>query len=436
MSSSHKVCGKFVSSPPAILQALVAFAFAMSIFSLSGCDKATESKGATPPPAMPATPVVVAPVRVAFVKDSESFVGMLKALKSVIVRPQVEGIITQIFVQSGNHVSKGTRLVEIDNAKQREALASRMASRESLQEDKRNADERHRSLIADRQAKVANLDFARSQYERYKGLRVEGAVAQESVDQYFNQLKSAEAELSSIDAQIRAQEAMINKSEMNLKESRFQTNQERVQLDHHTAVAPFAGMVGDVPVRLGQYVETSTELTTIDQSRPLEVYVYVPADQAKKLKIGLPIEMYDVENKPLGTCPITFISPEVGTENQSVLVKGLFDNPGDKLRSNQQVTTRIVWQKASRMLVPTNSVVHISGQDFVFVARPGATAGSFVVKQLPVFLGDIHDNAYVVMSGMTESDRVVVSDVQRLFEGMPIAPTEKSETAASAEKAH
>ncbi|HNM51339.1 MAG TPA: efflux RND transporter periplasmic adaptor subunit, partial [Candidatus Obscuribacter sp.] len=333
------------------------------VFSLCGCQQlslegASKGGAAAGGPAMPpAMPVVVAPVRSAFVRETDSYVGTLKARKSVIIRSQVEGCITRIFVQSGQNVPVGAPLVEVDTDKQKEALASKLATRESLLDEKATADERHRALLADRQAKVANLDFTRGQYERYRGLRAEGAVAQENVDQCFNQLKAAEAELASIDAQIRAQESVIHKAEKMLKESLSQANQERVQLSHHTALAPFSGVVGDVPVRQGQYVDNSTELTTIDQSRPLEVYVYVPADRSYRLRLGLTIELLDVSGQLIGSCPVTFVSPEVGVENQSVLAKGLYDNPQGKLRSNQQVTARIVWEKKERLLVPTNSVV-------------------------------------------------------------------------------
>lgn len=395
---------------------------ACATISLSGCDKPV-SHGAEMPPAMP---VVVAPLTSAIVKDAETFVGTLKARKTVVIRPRVEGYITAINVVSGQSVGKGAALIEIDTAKQKEALASRLASRESMVDEKLSADENLHALLANRQAKVATLNYQQSQYQRYKGLKAEGAVSQESVDQYFTQLKSAEAELAAIDAQIRSQESMINRSAKMLKESSSQANQERVQLGYHTVGAPFAGVIGDVPVRVGQYVETSTELTTLDQSRPLEVYVNVPAELSAKLKLGLPIELLDGHDQKIGECPITFVSPEVGGESQTVLVKGLYDNMDSKLRSNQQVTCRVVWQKRQRMLVPTNSVVHISGQDFVFVTRPSGSG--FIAKQLPVTLGDIHQNGYVVLAGMKPDEKVVVSDVQRLYEGLAIAPSDKVAT--------
>jgi len=388
-----------------------------STLCLSACGHA-ETHGAEMPRSMPAQIQQVISSQVA---ESSTFVGLLKSRRSVSIRPRVEGHITEIYVRPGDFVQAGQKLIEVDPSKEQQAVNTQMASVESNRDEQRNAEEKLRSLKADRQVKLANLDFAKSQYERYSGLRREGAVAQESVDQYVNQYKGAQAELVSIDAQIRGQQSVINKAQKVLNQSSAQAKLESVQLGFHTVVAPFAGVVGDIPVKLGQYVTSTSDLTTIDQSRPLEVYVYVPAEQAAKLHKGLDVELLNSQGVSLGTCPIVFVSPEVSDQNQSVLIKAAYGNDDEKLRANQQVTAKIIWDRKEHLMVPTNSVVHISGQDFVFAAEEAAN-GQCVVRQKPVTLGEIVDNSYLVNSGLKLSDKIVVSDVQNLYEGAIIAP--------------
>jgi multidrug efflux pump subunit AcrA (membrane-fusion protein) len=396
---------------------LIAFTLGLlAAASITGCAQQESHAGGAPR----ALPVRLQQVEWHQVSDTSSFVGTLKCVKSVAVRPRVEGYITQINVRSGDFVRAGAVLLEVDPAKEKEILNTQLASLESNEAEKVNAQEKLRSLKADRGAKISNLDFARSQYQRYKSLREEGAVSQESVDQLANQLKAAESELSSIDAQISAQVAVISKADKMLKQSFSQTKQERVQLAYHKVVAPFDGVVGDVPVKLGQFVETATSLTTIDETTPLEVYVYVPAEQAVRLAKGMRMTMVDNAGEAIGTCSIFFISPRVDDQNQSVMVKALYENRDGKLRSNQQVTTKIQWETGKRLLVPTNAVVRISGQDFVFVAEE--TKGAFVAKQRPVKLGEIYGNSYVVLSGLGGDEQIVVSSVQNLFEGAPLTP--------------
>ncbi|MBU6451821.1 MAG: efflux RND transporter periplasmic adaptor subunit [Cyanobacteria bacterium REEB67] len=395
--------------------------------SLSACNHVEKHGGE----ARPAAPAEVRPVSFSAVAETSTFVGLLKSRKSVSIRPRVEGHITEIFVRSGDVVKAGSRLLEIDPSKERQAVDTTVATYESNRDEKRNTEEKLISLKADRMVKVANLDFAKSQYERYSGLRREGAVAQESVDQYLNNYKAAQAELRSIDAQIKGQQSVIDKADKMLSQSAAQTRLESVQLGFHTVVAPFSGIVGDVPVKLGQYVTSTSDLTTIDQVRPLEIYIYVPAEQAVRLRKGLTVAMYDSGGEEIGHCPISFVSPQVSDQNQSVLVKAIYANADERLRSNQQVTAKIVWENKQRLMVPTNAVVHISGQDFIFTAVT-ASGGQCTVKQKPVVLGDIVDNSYLVKGGLSATDKIVVSDVQNLYDGARIDPKSLHNEALSA----
>jgi multidrug efflux pump subunit AcrA (membrane-fusion protein) len=397
------------------------------LFALSACSRVENQGGGARPPAA----AEVRPVSSSSVADTSTFVGLLKSRKSVSIRPRVEGHITDIYVRSGDVVQASSKLLEIDPSKEKQAVDTTVATYESNRDEKRNTEEKLTSLKADRMVKVANLEFAKSQFERYSGLRREGAVAQESVDQYLNNFKAAQAELRSIDAQIKGQQSVINKADKMLSQSAAQTRLESVQLGFHTVLAPFPGIVGDVPVKLGQFVTSTSDLTTIDQVRPLEVYIYVPAEQAARLRKGLTVAMYDSAGEEIGHCPISFVSPQVSDQNQSVLVKAIYANTDEKLRSNQQVTAKIVWENRQRLMVPTNAVVHISGQDFVFTAV-SASGGQCTVKQKPVVLGDIVDNSYLVKSGLSGSDKIVVSDVQNLYDGAQIAPKAPRSEALSA----
>ena len=92
-----------------------------------------------------------------------------------------------------------------------------------------------------------------------------GAVSQQEYDQAAATLRSGEAQLAAIDQQIREQ---------------------RVELGYHRVVAPTAGVVGDIPVRVGDRVTQSTVLTTVDDNQGLEVYLQVPVQQAPSLVEG------------------------------------------------------------------------------------------------------------------------------------------------------
>ena len=199
-----------------------------------------------------------------------------------------------------------------------------------------------------------------------------------------------------------------------------------MQLRYYTVTAPTAGIVGDVPVRVGSQVTTQTMLTTIDQNDTLEVYVQVPIERASGLKNGLPLEVLSSEGaETLATTTISFISSHVDDQTQSILVKGTVRNPDGTLRGSQYVRARIVWKTSQGLVIPVTAVLRISGQYFAFVAedakgRNGERA--MVAKQRPVKLGPITGENYPVLDGIKAGERIVVSGAQKLADGVPIAP--------------
>src|SRR5207249_5939777 len=85
------------------------------------------NQAAGPPPAMPPTPVALTVARVVPVEDATEYVATLKSLRSTTVQPQVDGQITQIHVVSGQRVSQGAPLAQIDARRQQAAVSSQEA---------------------------------------------------------------------------------------------------------------------------------------------------------------------------------------------------------------------------------------------------------------------------------------------------------------------
>ena len=118
--------------------------------------KGDQSQG-TPP-----TPVKIEPARSVPVQDTSEYVATLKSRDSAIIMPQVEGQITEIRVHSGDHVTPGAVLMQIDPAKQQATVSS---------------------LEQNRAAQEANLKWAQQQYDRARGLYTAGVIAKQDLDQ-------------------------------------------------------------------------------------------------------------------------------------------------------------------------------------------------------------------------------------------------------------
>lgn len=340
-----------------------------------GCTK-DAAKGAQAQ--APAMPVKIEVARSIAVDDATEYVATLKSRESVVIMPQVEGDITEIFVRSGQRVSLGTPLLQIDPAKQHAAVKSQQATRA---------------------AKLAALEFARQEYERLTGLQAAGVVSQHDLDQAKAALDAAQAELESLDAQVREQQ---------------------VQLRYHRVTAPMAGIVGDIPVRLGDRVTVSTMLTTVDRPGSLEAYVYVPVERAAGLRAGLPVQLLDNDGKILAESRISFVSPRVDDQTQAVLVKASIPNDKGGLRTAQFIRARIIWGTHQGPVIPFLAVSRISGQHFAFVAED--EKGSLVARQRALRVGEIVGNDYVVLDGIKPGERVIVSGTQFLVDGAPVSP--------------
>jgi RND family efflux transporter MFP subunit len=225
--------------------------------------------------------------------------------------------------------------------------------------------------------------------------------------------------MQNIEALIKAQEATILRLERVAKQADANLTAEQVELNYHVVKAAFAGMVGDIPVKVGDYVTSTTKLTTLTQNKPLEVYVSVPAERGRNLHMHMNIELLDEQGQSYGGSKVFFIAPNVDEASQSILVKSCFGNEKGLLRADQLVRAKLTWAEHNGTLVPTSAVSHTGGQDFVFVAQVDSSK-KLLARQIPVKLGDIQGNNYQVISGIRPGQRIVVSGIQDLADNMPI----------------
>lgn len=335
--------------------------------------------GAMPPAAVQAVTLHPHPV-----PRTSEFVATIQSLASTTIQPQVEGIVTRIFVKSGDRVRPGQVLVQIDPDKQRASVGS---------------------LEASRAAREADVAYAKQQLDRMQKLFAAGAVSQQELEQAQTAERTSEAQLTVIQQQIR---------------------EGRVELQYYRVTAPSAGVVGDIPIRSGDRVTSSTMITTIDQRRGLEAYISVPLEQSAELKPGLPVQLLNADGSVAATNPITFVAPRTDDTTQSVLVKSQLKEHPPALRVLQYVKARIVWSEAPQLMVPVVATNRMAGQYFVFVVEAGQQGS--VARQKPITVGEIVGNEYVVRAGLKAGDRVIVSNVQKLGDGAPVAPTEAAST--------
>ena len=344
---------------------------------LAACGRNGQAAGVPRPGAGGPVTVSLAVLASKPVDRTSEYVATLRSRQTSEISPQVEGIVTRILVRSGQRVAAGALLAQVDPLKQQATVSSDEATRAAQQ---------------------AQLRLAREERQRQQALFDQGLVSRQALDQANAAVDTAAASLNALQA--REQES-------------------RVELHYYGVTAPAAGVVGDVPVHVGDRVTTSTVITTISDNAGLEAYIYVPIERAQQLKLGMPVRLVSQEGLVLARTRIDFISPQVDDKTQGVLAKAQV--PSDQgFRTEQFARAQIVWSSEQGLTVPVVAVTRINGQYFAYVAEPGQKGG-LVARQRLVRLRPLSGAEYLLEDGLKVGDRLIVAGIQKVTDGTPVA---------------
>jgi RND family efflux transporter MFP subunit len=344
-----------------------------------GCQK-KEAAPAGGGAGMQGMPVQTAAVTLAPVPQTSEYVATIKSRRSTTLLPQVMGAITQIRVHSGDRVAAGQVLMEIDPRQQQATVES---------------------LRATERQKKALYDYNAIEVDRQRKLFEAGIISHDAYQQEQQTYDNTKADYESAVQARKTQEQL---------------------LDYYTIRAPFAGVVGDIPVHLGDLVAPLNSppnvLTTVDEIGDLEAYIYIPTERGPQVKQGLGVDLTDTAGNLIEKTKINFVSAQVDTTVQGILVKAPVHPSPEVMRNAQLVKARVIWSTAPMAVVPVLAVIRQGGQTFVFVAAQ--QNGHLVARQTSVTVGDTVGNNYSISSGLKPGDKVIVSSTQFLVNGMPV----------------
>ena len=324
------------------------------------------------------TPVTMVTLEAKPIEQASEFIATLRSLRSATIQPEVDGVVTRIFVKPGERVGVGAPLLQINADKQQATV---------------------RSTEANRAGVAADVEYWRNQVKRLEALVAAGAISQQEFQQAQNSLRTAEARLGALDAQVR---------------------EGRVELEYYRVNAPQAGVIGDITLRVGDRVTSSTVITTIDDNSSMEADIQVPLDRSPDLRVGLPVQILDSDGKPVVSNPISFVAPRVDDRTQTVLVKAQLRDAPPRMRVQQFARARVIWRNTPGLTVPLTAVMRISGKHFVYVADQ--RDGGFFARQQPIEVGELIGNEYVVLGGLKAGERVITSGIQKIGNGAPVKP--------------
>ena len=450
--------------------------------------------GAAGTPGKPmAVPVKLATVGNQTVQESSVFVGSLQSPRFISIKPQVEGRIKQLFIKEGDRVQQGQPIVSLQNDDAQAVLQQRIAAQQQananlalLQAGTRPEQiAQARATLAQAQAKLrdaqsgaqpqeiaqavaqidaakATLDLAKTRTLRYAQLAKQGAVSQDQFEGFRQAQRSDEAALvvaqkklaqlrQSRGSDISALSATVEQQNQNLKQqqngarpeeiaqARSQVSQAvaqvraaQVQLQYSKVLAPFTGVVGNIPIKVGEYAAKGDTLTTLTKNDSFDLNLAIPLTRTKQVRAGLPVELLDASGKSIAMGKVSFIAPNATADSQTILAKANFANTNGQLLNGQSVQAKTIWNERVGILIPVTAVSRLGGKTFVFVAEAGKQTAdgksSLVARQQPVELGSIEGNNYQVVKGLKVGDKIIISGFLNLTNGAPVvaAPIETS----------
>lgn len=305
-------------------------------------------------------PVEAATARTDTVIDAILATGQVEAMQSIELKPDVEGRLMQILVREGTPVGRGTPLFKIDDAELKAEVAQVEAER----------------------------DLARQSLNRTKDLLAQKA--------------SSQAELERAEATLRSTEAQLQRL--------------KVRLDRTLVRAPFAGVMGQRFVSLGDYVTTDTRLAALQTVSPQRASFQVPERYAEQLKIGQQVS-FRVASLPgrefVGK--VDFVDPIVQLPGRTITVKARVPNPRRELQAGMFIEARLATAVRPRaVVIPEDAILPLQGSNFVWVVADGKAT------RRQVELGVRTPGFVEVKNGVEGAEQVVVGGQERLAEGAPV----------------
>jgi membrane fusion protein (multidrug efflux system) len=315
---------------------------------------------ATPAVAQQVIPVETHAVTLSSVIDRIRAIGTLQAEQSIVVRPEVPGIITKIHVAESSKVRAGQTLFTLDDTLARAEV---------------------------RQAQAA-LELSQRNFDRAVELSRAGAGTARARDE-------AEAALTA------------NKAELALAQARLQKT---------VIAAPFAGVVGLKQVDLGAYVQAGQDLVSLDAIDRITVEFNVPERFLRFLSAGRPIEVEaDALPDRKFSGDITALSPRIDAAGRSLAVRGRVPNPEGALKPGMFVRVfAIVEQRAQAVVIPEQAIVPSGDGLAVFRVIDGKA------MLTPVALGVRSFGKVEIVDGLREGDTVVVGGQLKVKDGTPV----------------
>jgi len=317
------------------------------------------------------------------------FSARMQGQNDVTVTPQVSGQLMKICVAEGQQVRKGQTLFIIDS---------------------RNAQLELEAAQANLQAALAQENSAKLEYESNKNLFEKKIVSSYMLNNSENSYKQAQAAVS---------------------QARASVNRAKVNLGFCTISAPVSGVIGEIPVRMGDQVSPMSQLTMVSGNTNMFAEFSVTEAVVESM-VQAGMKASDVDKYIANLPPVTFVMKN-GTEyphkghvvsltgvvnaaTGSLTSKVSFPNPDGHLYSGIQGTVVMSFAEKGVIVIPQYAVVRLQDKSQVYKVKADSTATAVEVTTADTGNG----KDFIVTSGLNVGDQIITVGANNVTEGQKV----------------
>ena len=393
-----------------VRRALLVLPGLIAMTALSGCraEVSTEASAASTAPA----PVAVTQVESRAVDRYLRVTGSLAADEQAEVSAETVGRVVEIPIERGTRVQQGTLLARISatetsaQLQEAEANAAQIESRLGLTPGQPF----EAKQVPDVMNAKASLDWAEAEFNRIRSLLDQKVVSQSEFDQRRTQVEAARQQY----------QVALNSAQQSyrlLEAAHARITLARKAVADTSVRAPFAGLVAERVVSVGDYVTRGTRVATVVRVDPLRLELTVPEQSVSLVKVGLPVKLtVDAYTNEEFDARIRFVSPSLRADQRALTVEALAANADGRLKPGMFATARIRQAvDAPALLVPATSVEVIAGTSRVYVVKNNR------VEERIVTVGETFGDRIEVTSGIAKGESVATDPKGRVADGQTVA---------------
>ncbi len=319
------------------------------------------------------------------------FPATIEGSQDIEIRPKVDGFIQKIFVDEGEFVKKGKLLFTINAPQYEQGVRT-----------------------AEANIKIAEADVAAAQMNVQK---VKPLVEKNIISKF---------ELESAEYTLQAKQAALAQAKATLANA-------RTNIGYTSVTSPVDGVVGTIPYKVGSLVSSTTPQPLTTVSNIGNIYAYFSVNE--KESFNFLQEFGNDKSSSLSSLPavelilsngnifpqkgkIETTSGMINSQTGAATYRADFPNPNKVVRSGSSGTVRIPLTIDSAILVPQSATYEIQGKTFVYTVSDSSTVNSVAISILP----NSNGKSYVVKDGLKAGDKVVISGIANLREGLKINP--------------